>query len=47
MTQTAVIPQKSVHVIPAQVNIQDEIKSAYRQLRVAFTAVYLPKRKNS
>ena len=35
MTQTAVIPQKSVHVIPAQVNIQDEIKSAYRQLRVA------------
>lgn len=33
--QTAVIPQKSVHVIPAQVNIQDEIKSAYRQLRVA------------
>lgn len=33
--QTAVIPQKSVHVIPAQVNIQDEVKSAYRQLRVA------------
>lgn len=31
----SVIPQKSVHVIPAQVNIQDEIKSAYRQLRVA------------
>lgn len=35
MTQTAVMPQKSVHIIPAQVNVQDEIKSAYRQLRVA------------
>ena len=46
MTQTAAIPQKSVHVIPAQVNIQDEIKSAYRQLLVVLLP-YLPKRKNS
>ena len=35
MTQTAAMPKKSVHIIPAQVNIQDEIKSAYRQIRVA------------
>ena len=35
MTQTAVLPQKTVRIIPAQVNIHDEIKSAYRQIRVA------------
>lgn len=35
MTQTAAMAKKSVHIIPAQVNIQDKIKSAYRQIRVA------------